>query len=50
MFSARVERGYDWFALGDLSTNEFAAGLSLTNYSRSLTGVGARVTTGPAAC
>ncbi len=45
--SARVERGYDWAAFGDLSTNAFASGLSLAQYRRAVTGVSALVHTGP---
>src|SRR2546430_6632227 len=45
--SARLERGFDWAAYGDLSTTEFASGLSLAQYRRAVTGVAARVTTGP---
>ena len=45
-FSARLERGFDWIALGDVATNGFAEGLSLVQYRRALTGVAARVTTG----
>ncbi|MCH7717375.1 MAG: DUF11 domain-containing protein [Gemmatimonadetes bacterium] len=46
-FSARLERGFDWLAVGDLSTTDFASGLRLTNYRRALAGGAARVTTGP---
>ncbi len=45
-FSARLERGFDWVALGDIPTTEFAAGLNLTTYRRALTGGAARFTTG----
>jgi uncharacterized repeat protein (TIGR01451 family) len=45
--SARVERGYDWASFGDLSTSAFASGLSLAQYRRAVTGVAARVSTGP---
>ena len=44
--SARVERGFDWAAYGDLATTEFATGLSLAQYQRAVTGLAARVTTG----
>src|SRR5213083_1708216 len=44
--SARVERGFDWAAFGDLSSTDFASGLSLAQYRRSVTGLAARVTTG----
>ncbi len=45
--SARVERGYDWASFGDLSTSAFGGGLSLAQYRRAVTGVAARVSTGP---
>ena len=44
--SARVERGFDWAAFGDLSSTDFGSGLSLAQYRRSVTGLAARVTTG----
>src|SRR2546426_2404964 len=44
--SARLERGFDWAAFGDLSTTDFASGLSLAQYRRAGTGVAAHVTTG----
>ncbi len=44
--AARVERGYDWLAVGDVSTSGFARGLQLAGYRRALPGVAARVTTG----
>ncbi len=46
VFAARVERGFDWITVGDVATNDFAAGLNLTTYRRSLTGGAARITTG----
>ncbi len=46
-FSARVERGFDWLALGDVSTNEFSSGLLLNSYNRALPGAAARISTGP---
>lgn len=46
-FSARVERGLDWVVVGDVATNDFASGLTLTTYRRALTGGAARLTTGP---
>jgi len=46
-FSARVERGFDWLALGDVSTNEFSSGLTLNSYNRALPGAAARISTGP---
>jgi len=44
--SARLERGFDWAAFGDISTTDFASGLSLAQYRRAVTGLAARVTTG----
>src|SRR6266704_1512444 len=44
--SARLERGFDWAAFGDLSTTDFASGLSLAQYRRAVTGLAAHVTTG----
>ena len=44
--SARVERGFDWAQFGDLSSTDFASGLSLAQYHRTVTGVAAHVTTG----
>jgi len=45
-FAARLERGYDFLAVGDVTTG-FAQDLSLARYGRTLTGAAARVTTGP---
>src|SRR5207237_4223618 len=45
--SAKLQRGFDWVALGDVTTTEFAAGLELGAYRRSLAGAAARVTAGP---
>ena len=44
--SARVERGYDWLAYGDISTTGFGEGLRLTSYQRALPGAAGRLTTG----
>ena len=44
--AARVERGLDWMAFGDLTTGAFASGLALSGYDRALAGVAGRVTTG----
>ena len=41
--SAKVQRGFDWVALGDVTTTEFASGLELGAYRRSLAGAAARV-------
>ncbi len=46
-FSARLERGFDWLAVGDIVSGEFTSGLSLTTYQRALSGAAARITTGP---
>jgi uncharacterized repeat protein (TIGR01451 family) len=46
-FSARLERGFDWAAYGDLAGTGFGAGLTLSQYRRSLTGLAAQVRTGP---
>ena len=45
--SARVQRGFDWIAFGDISTDEFTSGLNLTRYHRALPGAAARLSTGP---
>src|SRR5204862_3559163 len=45
--SAKVQRGFDWVALGDVTTTEFASGLELGAYRRSLAGAAARVSAGP---
>ena len=45
-FAARVERDHDVFALGDLQTTDFAEGLTLARYTRSLSGAAARLETG----
>lgn len=45
--AARIERGFDWITLGDVTTNDFASGLQLAGYRRALPGAAARVTTGP---
>jgi uncharacterized repeat protein (TIGR01451 family) len=45
--SARVEHGYDWLEVGDVQTGDFAGGGRLASYQRSVTGVGARLGTGP---
>lgn len=44
--SARLERGYDWAAYGDLSGTAFGQGLMLSQYRRALTGLAAQVQTG----
>jgi uncharacterized repeat protein (TIGR01451 family) len=44
--AARIERGLDWLAFGDLTTGTFASGLALSGYDRALAGVAGRVTTG----
>ena len=45
--AAKIERGFDWVALGDVTTNDFASGLELSGYRRALPGAAARVSTGP---
>ena len=45
--SAKVQRGYDWVALGDVTTTDFASGLQIGSYQRSLSGAAARVSAGP---
>ena len=47
VFSARLESGFDWLAVGDVTTTEFAAGLQMGAYRRSLTGAATRLTKGP---
>ncbi len=44
--AARVERGFDWLALGDISTAGFGGELRLSGYRRALPGVATRLTTG----
>ncbi|MDH5235500.1 MAG: OmpA family protein, partial [Gemmatimonadota bacterium] len=44
--AARVERGFDWLALGDVSTTGFGSELRLSGYRRALPGAAGRVTTG----
>ena len=44
--AARIERGLDWLAFGDLTTGTFASGLALSGYDRALAGVAGRLTTG----
>ena len=44
--SARVERGFDWIALGDVQTDAFSGGDRLGSYERSLSGVSGRVGAG----
>jgi uncharacterized repeat protein (TIGR01451 family)/fimbrial isopeptide formation D2 family protein len=43
--SAKVERGFDWVQLGDVTTSEFASGLETGAYRRSFSGVATRLTT-----
>ena len=44
--AARVERGFDWLALGDVSTAGFASGLQLSGYRRALPGVATQIRAG----
>ena len=46
-FSARLERGFDWLSVGDVATNDFAAGLTLAGYRRAVNGMAGHLTTGP---
>ena len=45
-FTARLERGQDWLALGDVRTDGFADAEDIASYDRSVDGVAARVGTG----
>ena len=45
--SARVERGTDWIAAGELANMGFGTSLTLAQYRRALPGVAANVRTGP---
>ena len=45
--SARIERGTDWVAAGELAGMGFGTGLTLAQYRRALDGVAASVSTGP---
>lgn len=45
--AARVERGFDWITLGDVTTDDFASGLQLAGYRRALPGAATRISTGP---
>ena len=45
-FSARVDRGRDWLALGDVRTEGFADAADISSYDRSVDGVAARIGTG----
>jgi uncharacterized repeat protein (TIGR01451 family) len=45
-FAARLERGFDWIAVGDVLATGFAQDLTLARYGRALTGAAGRVTTG----
>jgi len=45
-FSARIERGFDWIAAGDILSEGFDRDLGLADYRRALNGVAGRVTTG----
>lgn len=44
--TARVERGRDWLALGDVRTDGFTDAAELASYDRSIDGVAGRVSTG----
>ncbi|HWL39694.1 MAG TPA: hypothetical protein VNO75_05595 [Gemmatimonadaceae bacterium] len=45
--AARIERGFDWITLGDVTTSDFASGLQLAGYRRALPGAAGRYTAGP---
>ena len=45
--SARIERGTDWVATGELANMGFGTNLTLAQYRRALDGVAANVSTGP---
>ena len=45
--SARIERGTDWVAAGELADMGVGNGLTLARYNRALDGVAANVSTGP---
>ncbi len=45
--SARIERGTDWIAAGELANMGFGTSLTLAQYRRALPGVAANVRTGP---
>ncbi|MEE8384947.1 MAG: hypothetical protein V3S01_03410, partial [Dehalococcoidia bacterium] len=45
--SARIERGTDWIAAGELAGMGFGTSLTLAQYRRALPGVAANVRTGP---
>jgi uncharacterized repeat protein (TIGR01451 family) len=45
--SARIERGTDWIAAGELANMGFATNLTLARYRRALPGVAGNVRTGP---
>ena len=47
--SARIERGTDWIAAGELANMGFGTSLTLAQYRRALPGVAANVRTGPVA-
>ena len=42
--SAKVERGFDWVQVGDVTTSEFASGLETGAYRRSFSGMATRLT------
>ena len=45
--SARIERGTDWVATGELANMGFGTNLTLAQYRRALDGVAANISTGP---
>ena len=44
--SAKIERGFDWVQLGDVTTSDFASGLETGAYRRSFSGMATRLTSG----
>jgi uncharacterized repeat protein (TIGR01451 family) len=45
--SARVENGFNWVAFGDVETGDFGGRGRLATYRRAVSGVAARIETGP---
>jgi uncharacterized repeat protein (TIGR01451 family) len=46
-FSARLERGHNWLALGDVDARGFGDERALTTYARTLRGASGRIGSGP---
>lgn len=47
LFSAKIERGLDWVAFGDIRTEGFSGSGELTKYDRAFSGVASRLSAGP---